>query len=244
MNTERLHAVTNSKKLLVARRGLIIEAHPDDAKMGNLNAALSKAGVGLTFVTLTDGAGRKLPSYTPEELARVRWQESIAAVTLLQGAEVYNARFPDGLLGQYKEHAVNFVKDVIQQTEFEFIVVPHPNDPHPDHSAAAGIADVVSGNEIPVYWMDTINGQDEAGNQIEPTHVFGLSQRAVRLEKRSYRMHRSQVHNLPPDEMRKVHEVLDMTHRRGKEFRVRHAAVLVQDLSKNSKDPIRDILEM
>src|SRR6185369_16522318 len=89
---------------------------------------------------------------------------------------------------------------------------------------------------------DTITGIGRDGQLIVPTHHIRLSRRSARRENKGYKRNRSQVTELPLDEMRDVHAVLAMSQRRGREIGVSHATVLLKEISGNSADPIAEIL--
>jgi LmbE family N-acetylglucosaminyl deacetylase len=243
MIRERLHMVVNKDRLFTPTRGVVVEAHPDDVAMARVSAALTQNGVGLSIVTFTDGAGRNLVKYPPDELAKKRWEESRASAAILGAAEVYNAQLPDGQLRHNQADAVTFLSDVIVETLPDFIIAPHPGDAHEDHVAASLISRLVAGTEIPVYWMDTINGLDSDGQILDPTHRVVLSQKVARQEIRAYRANKSQTTHLPPAEMRDVYAVINMSQRRGREQNAKHAGVLFKDLSANQRDPIGVIFQ-
>ena len=51
-----------------------------------------------------------------------------------------------------------FLEKVVSRTNPDFLIAPHPLDPHPDHSSAASIAEKVAiENGLPLYYMDTIS---------------------------------------------------------------------------------------
>jgi LmbE family N-acetylglucosaminyl deacetylase len=242
MNREILHVITNKKKLSASMRGIIVEAHPDDTAMAMLDSALVKKDVGLTVATFTDGAARNLPRYTPEKLREERRKESPKSLKILGAAQVFGADLPDGELIIHQEQAREFLADVIARVKPNFLIAPHPEDTHVDHATAGMITKEIAGG-IPVYFMDTITGKDRHDNLIFPTHVAPLSRRDIRIRRRSYLAHKSQVLWLPAEERQAVQEVLAMPQRRGKEFDMRNTGILVKDMSYISSDPIAEIFQ-
>jgi len=236
MNRERLHLITNQKMLSASVKVGVFEAHADDAIMFTGATTLAQKGVGLSIATLTDGSARNLESITPEELRSMRRRESPNSVKIMGGAQVFNADLPDGQLIDYQEEAEGFLAKVIKIVQPDFLIAPHPEDPHSDHRAAAEVSKAVAGNEIPLYFTDTITGDG-----IEPTYYFALSEEAEQQRRNAYLAHKSQVTKLPPNQMKEVHAVLSMTQRRGIEIGLPYAGVVVQ-FNHYLGDPLGEIL--
>lgn len=234
MSKERLHVVTNPDKLFASKKGVVVEAHADDKAMG--------VDVGaLTIVTLTNGAARNVANYTPEQLRIQRINEGIRSVEIMGGTQIYYGDLPDGELLHYQKDARIFLSEVVEKTQPDFLIAPHPDDPHVDHAIAAEVTKAVAEDVIPIYFMDTITGNDKNGQQIVPTHYIPLSQRAIRKRNRAYLANESQVTNLPPHELRDVHAVLRMPRRRGREIGEKFAGVLVHH-NPSLGDPVEEIL--
>ncbi len=242
MERQRFHVVTNREMLISQRKGIVVEAHPDDHIMATVNEKLVQSGVGLSVATFTDGAARAPERVELQKMRALRRRESPRSVREMGGAQVYGADLPDGKLTDFQEEGCAFLRDIIGKTEPQFIIAPNPEDPHSDHSAAAEIVREVAG-EIPVYYMDTIRGVDKNGNIISPTHYVTLSQENVEKRKRSYFANKSQITNNPPDEEREIQAVVAMTERRGHEVHIPHAGVLIQDRFGFVPDPISELLK-
>lgn len=238
---ERLHIITNKKKLQLPIRGILVEAHPDDAAMAMIDHALAEKGVGLTIATFTDGAARILPHFTSEELRLERRKESPKSGKISGAAQVMGADLPDGKLSEYQEEGKAFLNEIIAETHPHFLIAPHPGDPHPDHAIAGEITRLIAGGDLPVYFMDTITGKDKDSNDIVPTHVIPLSRRNIRKRRKAYLAHKSQVFGLPEDEQQAVQSVLDMPKRRGEEFGIPTAGVLIKDTIHETTDPVTKI---
>lgn len=233
---ERLHVVTNEEMLSASLQGGIIEAHPDDWVMFG-----AQKSMGLTVITLTDGAARNLPDYSAESLKNQRKAESIRSNRIAGHAQLYAYDLPDGSLEEYTDEATGFVSDVVEDNKLQFLIAPHPRDPHADHEAAARIATLAANDEIPVYYMDTISGKDKYGYAVQPSHYLPLTRNEVRRRKRGYLANESQTQGIPSQEMRDVFSVFDMPKRRGQDIGVPFATSLLKDGS-STTDPLGEIL--
>lgn len=135
---------------LIGDGGLVVLApHPDDETIGASGllqaAARQRLPIGLVALTDGDGSHRGSISYPPERLAAVRRDEQAAAMALLCGGagfETLRLGLPDGASGRdarfaQAPEAVAAFCDRIGATA---LAAPHPDDPHPDHHAAAALA--------------------------------------------------------------------------------------------------------
>lgn len=240
MSREILHVITNHEKLSMPVKGIIVEAHFDDKAMAMIEASLSQR-VGLTVAGLTDGAARDLPEFSPQALRLIRRKEHIESVRVLGGAQALGADLPDGLLAECIDEGITFLDTIVRSEKPDFLIAPHPQDPHPDHRAAAEITKIVGNGEIAIYYMDTITGRDKDGERISPTHYFPLIQRDVRRRKKSYLANTSQVRNLPTGEINAVFDVLAMPKRRGSDIGVRFAGAVTFEPPNDRSDPLREI---
>ncbi len=243
MSREILHVVTNRKRLDAPVRGLVVEAHADDRKMANIAVALANQGVGVSVATATDNSARDLAAYTPEALAKIRWDESTDHARIVNAAQVFQRNLPDGKLQNHHLEAEEFLRLIVAMIQPDFVIAPNLHDPHPDHAAAYRATLAAVEDSIPLYGMDTITGEDREGRLVVPTHYIRLSRRSARLENYAYKDgNTSQTTNIPPYEMRDVHAVLAMSKRRGREIGFPHATILVKEKTGNTDDPIAEIL--
>lgn len=240
MGRERLHVITHPDKLSLPVKGVIVEAHPDDKAMAEIDGSLAQKA-GITVVSLTDGAARDLPHFTPQQLRHERRPEQVNSVRILGGAQTFGADLPDGLLSKYIAEGAIFLDEVVRNEKPDFLIAPHPRDPHPDHRAAAEITKIVANGEIPIYYMSTITGVDYDGNEVIPTHYTPLTRRDVRRRRQSYLAHTSQVKNLSYSELRDVFRVLDMPRQRGRDIGERFAGGLIFEPPRDGQDPLADI---
>jgi LmbE family N-acetylglucosaminyl deacetylase len=121
---------------IMSKRLLVIGAHPDDAEFhaGGLMLQWVGAANNLMIVSLTDGsAGHQ--TLSPEELAKIRRFEALAAAKLL-GAEVQVWNTADGELEATLELRKKLIR-AIREYAPDLIVTHRPADYHPDHRACA-----------------------------------------------------------------------------------------------------------
>jgi bacillithiol biosynthesis deacetylase BshB1 len=115
---------------------LALGAHPDDVELGcgGTLARLAAAGVRVGIADLT--AGELSTRGTPDLRAR----EAAAAAAALGVAWRACLGLPDGALrGDDEAHAAA-VTAALRTAAPRALLLPHADDPHPDHAAAAALA--------------------------------------------------------------------------------------------------------
>jgi len=93
---------------------MVVTAHPDDAEFGAAGNVLRWVGEGRSVVYIVCSSGEKgasNPNIKPEEMAKIREQEQLAAARLLGVREVVFLRYPD----QELEDTPEFRKDIVRQ---------------------------------------------------------------------------------------------------------------------------------
>ena len=221
------HILDEAKLKSGRKKGLVIEAHPDDTALGEgIIERLSATEVSFTCVTLTDGGDRRIPGYTRETLVHARKEESKKSLDISGFGDVYHAGLPDGRLAVYTQEGARILNNILQNKQPDFIIVPHLQDPHKDHAAVGEIALDVAGKEIPIYCMDTPTRKSHDDTPLPISHMFALSRENVARRNDAYLTHQSQVTNLPPEEMRDVASVLRLPQERGIQFGLSQAGVL------------------
>ena len=120
------------------KRPLFIGPHPDDIEFccGALVSKMTRAGIPVTFLIVTDGAaGTDDPSVTPEMMTEIREKESMAAAASLGVQNVEFCRLEDG--GPYSvEDAIKAIAPFILRYQPDIIFGPDPKlktECHPDH---------------------------------------------------------------------------------------------------------------
>ncbi|MEE8374339.1 MAG: PIG-L family deacetylase, partial [Dehalococcoidia bacterium] len=92
---------------------LVVMPHPDDveSRMGGTVARWTREGKEVIYVVCTNGdKGTGDPNMQPEELARVREREQLAAAEILGVREVVFLRYPD----QGLEDTPEFRKEIVR----------------------------------------------------------------------------------------------------------------------------------
>jgi bacillithiol biosynthesis deacetylase BshB1 len=117
-------------------RVLAIGAHPDDVDLyaGGLVAGLARRGATVALVDLT--AGELGTRGTPE----IRAEEAAAAARALGVASRECLGLPDGGLVATDPGQTRALVEAMRRHRPELILAPWPDDPHPDHREAAGLA--------------------------------------------------------------------------------------------------------
>lgn len=187
--------------LFANERVLAVVAHPDDAELlcaGTLaRAQANGAAIGLCVLCQGD---KGQPDPPLENLAEVRRAEMAAAAELL-GAELFEGGFGDGQLLDEPQQRRRVI-ELYRQFRPTLVLAHATNDYHPDHRAAAQLAEAASwfcasaGQQTksdPVdappalWWMDTVNMIG-----FQPGLFIDVSDQ-VELKRRMIRCHRSQL---------------------------------------------------
>jgi LmbE family N-acetylglucosaminyl deacetylase len=121
-------------------RAVVVAPHPDDEVLGTggLLARLSEISRQILIVAVTDGTASHPNSseWPPERLARVRPQETRAALQRLRLRQVQVARlgFQDGAPGRIEASLSGALSEHLQPGDIVFTTWRY--DGHPDHEAA------------------------------------------------------------------------------------------------------------
>jgi LmbE family N-acetylglucosaminyl deacetylase len=152
-------------------RVLAVVAHPDDAELlcaGTLaRARTGGAAIGVCVLCQGD---KGQPAKPIPNLAAVRRRETTAAARLL-GAELFCATVPDGTLADVGATRLKLTA-IFRRFRPTLVLAHAPEDYHPDHRAAAALAEAASwycasrgykagaaplAEPPALWWMDTIN---------------------------------------------------------------------------------------
>ncbi len=152
-------------------RVLAVVAHPDDAELlcaGTLARARAEgAAIGVCVLCRGD---KGQPARPIPNLAAVRRREMTAAARLL-GAELFCAGVSDGTLSHIGSTRQKLTA-VLRRFRPTLVLAHAPEDYHPDHRAAAALAEAASwfcasrghkAGPVPlaaapaVWWLDTLN---------------------------------------------------------------------------------------
>ena len=112
-----------------------VGAHPDDVEigMGGTVASLVRQGVDVVIVDLTDGEP------TPHGTRETRLAEAAEAARML-GCRRVTLDLPNRYLLDSVD-ARTALAEILRAERPEVLFAPYPEDAHPDHSAAASIAE-------------------------------------------------------------------------------------------------------
>lgn len=152
-------------------RVLAVVAHPDDAELLCAGTLARAKGDGATVGICVCCQGDKgQPSQAVEDLASVRREEMRASAKVL-GAELFALEVADGELADAPNPRRALI-EVFRKFQPSLVLVHSPADYHPDHQAAAKLAEAASWfcasrghqTESPalssppaLWWMDTVN---------------------------------------------------------------------------------------
>jgi LmbE family N-acetylglucosaminyl deacetylase len=119
---------------------LVIAPHPDDEAIGCGGVMVRRAERGeRVHVTFLTSGERGLASLEREDAWRVREAEAAEAAAVLGVTSTSFLRIPDGRLKQHAPAATEQLTDVIERHAPDVVYAPHPDERHPDHSAAWSI---------------------------------------------------------------------------------------------------------
>lgn len=124
------YAIANQQAGTMTRQAqvMVITPHPDDAEFGVAGtvARWTREGKDIIYVVCTNGdKGANDPNIKPEELARIRAQEQLAAAKLLGVKEVIFLRHPDQTLEDTPEFRKEIVR-LIRMYKPETVVTSDP----------------------------------------------------------------------------------------------------------------------
>jgi len=121
------------------QRVLVISPHPDDEAIG-CGGTLRRhveAGAEVRAIFLTSGE-RGVRGQDPAETAPIREQEAAAAAKVLGYEALEFWREPDGAVGATAA-LIGKLRATLDTFRPELIYVPHPDEMHLDHKAAASL---------------------------------------------------------------------------------------------------------
>ena len=125
--------------LFSAASVLVVAPHPDDEVFGcgAAIAQLNSTGANVTVLLVTDGAAAGGDEVERSRIARVRQDESKAALAFLGGGRVVSAGLPDRGTWERRPEIQSFLGDLLAEISPQLVFVPSPAEVHPDHRAVA-----------------------------------------------------------------------------------------------------------
>jgi LmbE family N-acetylglucosaminyl deacetylase len=119
---------------------LVVAPHPDDESIGcgGTIALSTAAGDQAVVVFLTSGE-LGLEELAVDEARGVRESEAEAAAAILGLTDLIFLRYPDWFVSGRSAEAAEALSQVMEREAPDRLLVPHPDEWHPDHAAAAAI---------------------------------------------------------------------------------------------------------
>jgi LmbE family N-acetylglucosaminyl deacetylase len=173
---------------------LVVAPHPDDETIGcgGLICRHVDAGDRVTAIFLTSGE-LGLKTLPVQEAKRTREAEALAASRVLGLAEVAFLRQPDWVLEDQTARTADILAPVLARVAPDRVLVPHPEESHPDHRAALPILHLaLRGSRAEVL------GYEVWTPLAEPDLIEDISASMVR-KLAALRCHRSQLNDLRYD---------------------------------------------
>jgi LmbE family N-acetylglucosaminyl deacetylase len=199
---------------------MVVTPHPDDAEFGVAGtvARLAREGKKIIYVVCTNGdKGTSDRNMKPEELARIREEEQLAAARLLGVSEVIFLRYPDQGLEDTHEFRRDLVR-VIRKYQPEIVVTADPYRRylwHRDHR----IASQVTMDAVFPYARDHLSYPELLQEGLEPHKVkemwfWGANEANYRsditdtfdIKLAALGCHKSQVGDIPPEMKERLRE--------------------------------------
>jgi len=210
-------------------RLLAVVAHPDDAEYACAGTLARAAGdhAGLAICVLCRG-DKGQPQEPIENLGRVRHEEMTAAAELL-GAQLFWTGFGDGELADHPDLRRPLV-EIYRRFRPTLVITHSPHDYHPDHRAAAVLAEAASWfctsaghltdsppvtRQPALWWMDTIQMHG-----FQP-HLYIDVTEHVELKRKMLACHQSQLRRAQQGDFSPLEEqMLDQCRTRGAQAQV------------------------
>jgi LmbE family N-acetylglucosaminyl deacetylase len=125
---------------LFGNRVLVLSPHPDDDAIGcgGTLHLLSKKGIFLRSICMTDGRKGDVGRYSENDLVRTRYHEAKCAAEIIGIEDMVFFNERDGEL-KLSKHLVNRMLDEIHKFGPSSILFPSVIDAHPDHTATTHI---------------------------------------------------------------------------------------------------------
>jgi len=176
-------------------RILAVVAHPDDAELlcaGTL-ARARQAGAAIGVCVLCRGDKGQPPTPLPD-LAATRREEMAASARLL-GAELLLGEISDGELADVPPQR-SLVVELLRRFRPTLVLAHNPDDYHPDHRAAAHLAEAATwfaasrghvtahaplAEQPALWWLDSVNlGRFEPGFYVDISPFVALKHQLLR----------------------------------------------------------------
>jgi bacillithiol biosynthesis deacetylase BshB1 len=174
---------------------LTLAIHPDDIELG-CGGTVALAALQGHQVTLVDlSPGESSSNGTPEE----RTAEARKAAAILGAKQRLNVGLPDCAIQSEDPGQTRAVVDIIRSVRPDLVLIPHKEDPHPDHASGgalieraiylAGIQGYAAGSEAcsvrsGLVYMGRLDFEPDFIVDITPT--FSMKMDAVRAHRSQF----------------------------------------------------------
>lgn len=171
MDMSQLQGMFAPPDIMMGKKALCVQPHPDDNEvgMGGIVLTLTMAGCQVDYLTMTDGAlGALSPALTGENLAAVRKQEIEKAGALLGVKNYYNLGLEDGTLNDIPKLAGE-VAEIIREGQYDMVFCPDPwltYEAHWDH--------VVTGRAVAQAFISCSLIEFPKGTKTPPCAPFAI----------------------------------------------------------------------
>ncbi|MFC1941001.1 PIG-L deacetylase family protein [Chloroflexota bacterium] len=196
---------------------MVVTPHPDDAEFGVAGtvARWTHEGKEVIYVVCTNGdKGTSDINMKPEELAKIREQEQLAAAKLLRVREVIFLRYPDQTLEDTPEFRKEIVR-LIRMSQPEIVVTADPYRRyiwHRDHRIAGRVVlDAIFPYARDIHAYPDLLEQGLQPHKVkevflwaseDPNHCSDITE-TFDIKLAALRCHKSQVGNRVPPELEK-----------------------------------------
>jgi len=173
-------AFSFSRELPVAKRVLVLAAHPDDETLGcGGTIALHKAaGAEVRSFVMADGS--KIFYQGKEDIKEIRKKEALGAGEVLGIDNIYFLNMPDMQLEKNINRVSAETFSIINEYQPDLVYAPSPVDFHPDHLVASRIALKVLKKGIKIAFYE-IYMPIRFNMLIDITQVMPLKEKAILL---------------------------------------------------------------
>jgi LmbE family N-acetylglucosaminyl deacetylase len=211
---------------------MVVTPHPDDAEYGVAGTVVRWVAEGkrVVYVVCTNGnKGTSNAGVNPEELAKIREEEQLAAANLLGVSEVVFLRHPDQELEETREFRREIVR-LIRLFQPETVVTADPYRRylwHRDHRIAGQVTldavfpyardhlsypDLIKEGLYPHKVKEVLLwGTEDVNHRSDITETFRIKLTALRC-------HKSQIGHIPPEELERRLEERHRSFAEGENF--------------------------
>ncbi len=169
----------------IGERVMIFSPHPNDDALGcgGTTRLLFEMGCNILAIYMTDGRFGS-STMSPDETASIRRLESVNSATVLGIANLQFMNRSEGGL-HCDRTAIREAREALQLYNPRLVLLPHPEDGHPDHRAAHDIVvAATAGEEVELLLYGVFSA-------VRPDMVVDIT-RTMPYKEKAIREHRTQ----------------------------------------------------